>query len=123
MLTFPRRVKTPISVDGHELEPGTVIMGSIYLTHQREDIYPNPKQFNPERFLEKQFSLFAAGAGCCIGLALAQFEMELALAKILQGWEMELVDTLEVKPKRSGLVTGPNKPIKMICLGPRQQQS
>jgi cytochrome P450 len=43
MLTFPRRVKTPISVDGHELEPGTVIMGSIYLTHQREDIYPNPK--------------------------------------------------------------------------------
>ncbi len=52
----------------------------------------------------------------------AQFEMKLALAKILQGWEMELVDTLEVKLKRRGLVTGIDKPIKMICLGPRQQQ-
>lgn len=30
-------------------------MNGIYLTHQREDIYP-PKRFKPERFLERQFS-------------------------------------------------------------------
>ncbi|MBC6434767.1 cytochrome P450, partial [Nostoc sp. HG1] len=53
MLTFPREVRTPISLEGYELEPGTVIYGSIYLTHQREDIYPEPKQFKPERFLER----------------------------------------------------------------------
>ncbi|BAZ79208.1 cytochrome P450 [Sphaerospermopsis kisseleviana CS-549] len=128
MLTFPRRVKTPISVDGYQLEPGTVVMGSIYLTHHREDIYPNSKQFNPERFIEKQFSPyqfipFGAGARRCIGLAFAQFEMKLALAKILQGWEMELADTREVKPKRRGLVTGQDKPIQMIYHGRRQQQS
>ncbi|MBK1987519.1 cytochrome P450 [Sphaerospermopsis aphanizomenoides BCCUSP55] len=128
MLTFPRRVKTPISLCGYDLEPGTVINGSIYLTHHREDIYPNSKQFNPERFIEKQFSPyqfipFGAGARRCIGLAFAQFEMKLALAKILQGWEMELADTREVKPKRRGLVTGPDQPIQMICLGRRQQQS
>jgi cytochrome P450 len=127
-LTFPRRVKTPISVDGYQLEPGTVVMGSIYLTHHREDIYPNSKQFNPERFIEKQFSPyqfipFGAGARRCIGLAFAQFEMKLALAKILQGWEMELADTREVKPKRRGLVTGQDKPIQMIYHGRRQQQS
>lgn len=128
MLTFPRRVKTPISLCGYDLEPGTVIYGSIYLTHHREDIYPHSQQFNPERFIEKQFSPyqfipFGAGARRCIGLAFAQFEMKLALAKILQGWEMELADTREVKPKRRGLVTGQDKPIQMIYLGRRQQQS
>jgi cytochrome P450 len=128
MLTFARRVKTPIVVDSYELEPGTVILGSIYLTHHREDIYPNSKQFNPERFIEKQFSPyeflpFGGGARRCIGLAFAQFEMKLVLAKILSNWEMELADTREVKPKRRGLVTGPDKPIQMICLGRRQQKS
>lgn len=128
MLTFPRRVKTPISVDGYQLEPGTVVMGSIYLTHHREDIYPNSKQFNPERFIEKQFSPyqflpFGGGARRCIGLAFAQFEMKLILAKILQNWHMELADTREVKAKRRGLVTGLDKPLKMIFLGSRQQKS
>ncbi|MEO3707323.1 hypothetical protein [Trichormus azollae] len=52
----------------------------------------------------------------------AQFEIKLALAKILKGWQMELVNTLEVKLKRRGLVTVLNQPIKMIFLGPRQQQ-
>jgi cytochrome P450 len=128
MLTFPRRVKTPTVLCGHELETGTVIMGSIYLTHNRADIYPHPKQFNPERFLEKQFSPyeflpFGAGARRCIGLAFAQFEMKLVLAKILSGWELELADTRDIKPKRRGLVTGPDRPIQMVVKSKRQVKS
>ncbi|MEA5550173.1 cytochrome P450 [Anabaena cylindrica UHCC 0172] len=128
ILTFPRQVKTPITLCGHELEAGTVIVGSIYLTHNRADIYPNPKQFNPERFLEKQFSPyeflpFGAGARRCIGLAFAQFEMKLVLAKILSGWELELTDTRDIKPKRRGLVTGPDRPIQMLVKSQRQVKS
>jgi cytochrome P450 len=128
MLTFPRRVKKPITLCGHELEPGAVVMGSIYLTHHREDIYPNSKQFNPERFLEKQFSPyeflpFGGGARRCIGLAFAQFEMKLAIAKILTNWELELVNQGEVKPKRRGLVTGPDRPIQMVIKNRRQQKA
>ncbi|MBD2665555.1 cytochrome P450 [Richelia sinica FACHB-800] len=128
MLTFPRRVKKPITLCGHELEPGSVVMGSIYLTHHREDIYPNSKQFNPERFLEKQFSPyeflpFGGGARRCIGLAFAQFEMKLALAKILTNWELELVNQSEIKPKRRGLVTGPDRPIQMVIKNRRQQKA
>lgn len=29
---------------GHQLEPGTVVVGSIYLTHRRQDLYPEPVQ-------------------------------------------------------------------------------
>ncbi|MEH2296290.1 cytochrome P450 [Nostoc sp.] len=128
MLTFPRVVRTPITLCGYELEPGTVLLGSIYLTHQREDLYPQPKQFKPERFLEQQFSPyeylpFGGGARRCIGLAFAQLEMKLALAKILSSIELELVDNGEVRPKRRGLVTGPNRPIKMVVTSKRQLKS
>jgi cytochrome P450 family 110 len=128
MLTFPRRVKTSISIGGYDFEPGTVILGSIYLTHQREDIYPEPKKFKPERFLEKQFSPyeylpFGGGARRCIGLAFAQLEMKLALAKILASRELELVDNGEVQAQRRGLVTGPDRPIQMVVKSQRQVKS
>jgi len=119
MLTFPRVVRTPVSLCGQELEPGTVVLGSIYLLHQREDLYPEPKQFKPERFLERQFSPyeylpFGGGARRCIGMAFAQFEMKVALAKILSRCELALLDRGEVRPKRRGLVTGPSRPIQMV---------
>ncbi len=41
---------------GYNFEAGTYLLASIYLTHHQEDIYPEPKKFKPERFLEKQFS-------------------------------------------------------------------
>ena len=125
MLTFPRMVKTPISLCGYQLEPGTVVIGSIYLTHHREDIYPEHEKFHPERFLEKQFSPyeflpFGGGARRCIGLAFAQMEMKLILAKVLKTWSMKLVNTDEIKPQRRGLVTGPNGPINLVIENIRQ---
>ncbi|MBD2167097.1 cytochrome P450 [Calothrix membranacea FACHB-236] len=121
MLTFPRVVKTPVSLCGHDLEPGTIVLGSIYLTHQREDLYPQHQEFKPERFLERQFSPyeflpFGGGARRCIGMAFAQFEMKVILAKILSSWDLALVDqNLEILPKRRGLVTGPNRSIQLIA--------
>ncbi|HIK07454.1 MAG TPA: cytochrome P450 [Trichormus sp. M33_DOE_039] len=128
MLTFPRRAKTHITMGNYEIVPGTPVIGSIYLTHQREDLYPEPKQFQPERFLEKQFSPyeylpFGGGARRCIGLAFAQWEMKLAIAKILTMQELELVNHREVKPQRRGLVTGPAHPIQMVVKSQRQVSS
>lgn len=128
MLAFPRVVRTPVSLCGHNLEPGTVLLGSIYLTHQREDLYPEPKQFKPERFLERQFSPyeflpFGGGARRCIGMAFAQFEMKVVLAKILSRLELALVDNRDVRPKRRGLVTGPERPIQMIVKNERLVKS
>ncbi|MDB9453740.1 cytochrome P450 [Dolichospermum circinale] len=128
MLTFPRRVKTPISLCGYQLEPGTIVMGSIYLAHHREDTYPEHEKFRPERFLEKQFSPyeflpFGGGARRCIGLAFAQMEMKLILAKVLKTWSIKLVDTHEIKPKRRGLVTGPSSPINLEIQNIRQPKS
>lgn len=71
MLTFARRVIETMALGGYELPPGTPVLGSIYLTHHREDLYPEPKKFKPERFLERQFSPyeylpFGGGTRRCI---------------------------------------------------------
>jgi len=95
MLTFPRVVKEPVELLGQQLEPGKALVGCIYLTHQRKDLYPEPKQFNPERFLERQFSLwiYALGGGArrC-WRSLAQFEMKLVLATILSCYQLALAE-------------------------------
>lgn len=128
MLTFPRVPKVPVTLGGYDIAPGTILMGSIYLTHQREDVYPEPKQFKPERFLERQYSPyeylpFGGGARRCIGYAFALFEMKVALAKILSRFELELADNREVQPTRRGLVSAPNRSIQMVVKGERPVKS
>jgi cytochrome P450 family 110 len=121
LTTFPRQVEKPISLCGYDLEPGALIYGSIYDTHRRQDLYPNPEQFKPERFLERQYSAyeflpFGGGARRCIGLAFAQFEMKLVLAKIVTSVQLELVTKTKVNAKRRGLVSAPDRPIYMSRL-------
>ena len=56
LATFLRTVQEPCNLLGYDIEPGTSIWGCIYLLHHREDLYPDSKQFKPQRFLERQFS-------------------------------------------------------------------
>ncbi len=125
MLALNRVVKSPIEIMGYQLEPGTLVIPCIYLTHHREDLYPNSKQFQPERFLERQFSPseflpFGGGNRRCIGLAFAMFEMKLVLAKILSNLQMAVVDGA-VQPVRKGALLGPSKGVPMVVTGRRMQ--
>ena len=126
MLTFPREVKEPAELIGYELEPGTVLVGCIYLIHHREDLYPDSKQFKPERFLEHQFSPyefipFGGGNRRCVGAALAMLEMKLVLATILSNNHLTLADSKPVKPQRRGVTLAPGE-VKMVKTGTRKPQ-
>ncbi|HEY9739864.1 MAG TPA: cytochrome P450 [Coleofasciculaceae cyanobacterium] len=119
VLTVPRAVKEPVELMGYPLEPGTRLYGCIYLTHHREDIYPNSQQFKPERFLERQFSPyeflpFGGGIRRCIGEALALFEMKLVLATILRRYELALTDQRPERPKRRSVTFAPERGVKMV---------
>jgi unspecific monooxygenase len=126
MLTLTRLVKSPLEISSYQFEPGTLVIPSIYLTHHREDLYPNPKQFKPERFLERQFAPyeylpFGGGNRRCIGMAFALFEMKLVLATVLSQWQMELADSKPVQPVRKGLLLGPAQGVRMVATGRRAQ--
>ncbi|MCP6760232.1 MAG: cytochrome P450 [Fischerella sp. CENA71] len=127
LFTFPRLVESTVQIMGYELHPGTIVIGNIYATHQREDLYPNPKEFQPERFLEKQFSPyeflpFGGGSRVCIGANFALFEMKLILATILSRYQLELVIKRPERPKFAGLICSPASGVKMVMCSHRQDQ-
>ena len=103
---------------GYQLEAGTSLFPSIYLAHQREDIYPEPKKFKPERFIEREYSPyeflpFGGGNRRCLGYAFALFEMKLVLATVLSRVEMELLDNRPLKSARRGFTFTPEGGVKM----------
>lgn len=127
LFAFPRLVESTVEVMGYKLNPGTILIGNIYSAHQREDLYPEPQEFHPERFLEKQFSPyeflpFGGGSRVCIGGTFALFEMKLVLATILSNYQLELVSNRSEHPNFGGLICYPASGVKMLMHGRRQHQ-
>jgi cytochrome P450 len=84
-----RKLAEPVELGGYELPEGVFIVPSIYLTHRRPDIYPDPLAFKPERFLENppsntEYLPFGGGVRRCLGASFAQFEMKIVLGTILR---------------------------------------
>ncbi|MBC7882580.1 MAG: cytochrome P450 [Anaerolineae bacterium] len=129
LVALARIARNPIEILGKTYETGTVFFPAIYLTHRRADLYPDPETFRPERFLERQFSIyeylpFGGGHRMCIGTAFAQMQMRLILATILSRWELSLVSDQPVQPGRRGL--GGIKPsggVPMVLTGQRNARS
>ena len=126
MLGLNRLVKSPVEIAGYKFDPGTILVPCIYLSHHREDLYPNSKQFQPDRFLERQFTPseylpFGGGNRRCIGIAFALFEMKLVLATILSDWQMKLANTKPVLPVRKSFLLAPGGGVPMVVTGKRQQ--
>jgi cytochrome P450 family 110 len=124
MFTFPRVSQAPVTLMGHRFEPGTTFLGSIFLTHQREDLYPDAQAFRPERFLEGQFSPyefipFGNGARRCVGAALAQYELKLAIVTLLSHYQFHLADSRPERPRRRGVTLAPGRGVPMVFEGPR----
>lgn len=123
---FPRVAREPVRVGGHSFAPGTVLMASLYLIHYREDLYPHPHEFKPERFLERQYGPgeylpFGGGSRRCLGYALAQLEIKLVLATILSDYELALAEDNPVKVTRRGFVLAPAGGVRMKLTGKRDR--
>jgi cytochrome P450 len=128
LITFPRSVKSARSLMGYDLEPGTILAGCIYLTHHREDLYPEPHRFQPQRFLERQFSPyeylpFGGGSRRCIGMAFAQMEMKLVLARVLSHLQLAVAEPRPVQPVRRGVTLSPAGGVRMVVTGKRPQNT
>ncbi|NEQ39841.1 MAG: cytochrome P450 [Okeania sp. SIO3I5] len=126
IITFPRIAKLPITIMGQEYPSGTAFAPCVYLTHHREDLYPEPKKFKPERFLERQYSAyeflpFGGSNRRCIGSAFAMFEMKLVLATILRNYNLALAEKQPVKAVRRGVTLAPAGGVKMVMTGKRIQ--
>ncbi len=124
LVAFPRITKAPMKIMNCEYPAETWLMPCIYLTHHREDLYPQPKQFKPERFIDKQYSPyeylpFGGGNRRCIGMAFALFEMKLVLTTVLKNLDLSIVNNHQVKPTRRGGTLAPSRGKWLVMNGKR----
>ena len=89
---------------GIRVGAGDTIGLSPYLLHRHPEFWPNPDEFDPQRFLTDSASArpraylpFGAGRRICVGAGLAQMETTLALAVLAQSAR---VDLLSAAPPR-----------------------
>jgi cytochrome P450 len=120
-----RILQSPLELMGYRFKSGTILVASIYLTHRREDLYPEPSRFRPERFLARRFSPyeflpFGGGHRRCIGMAFALLEMKLLLATIMSRWQLALTDRRPLRPVRRVLTFAPPSSFRMIAIGQRR---
>lgn len=116
--TFVRQLREPMTMAGYPFKAGTALMPATYIIHQRPDIYPEPRQFRPERFLERQFAPheylpFGGGHRYCIGSALAMMELKISVATLLSDFELALLHSRPVLPSRRGLTMAPPASMKL----------
>jgi cytochrome P450 len=97
-----RKVNKDTEVDGYFLKAGRLAIFSIFNLHHHADFWPQPDQFDPERFLvpeNRRFSFMPFGTGerICIANHFALMEAQLLLSMIVQHCDLQLLDTDEVE--------------------------
>lgn len=83
-----RMVAKPYRLAEYELEPGPLIACNGFALHLREDLYPEPDRFRPERFVEQspgKFTWIPFGGGVrhCLGRSLATHEAKYILRTLV----------------------------------------
>jgi cytochrome P450 len=98
-----RRVTVPWQLGHYGVSADTPIGMSILLVHHREDLYPEPFEFRPERWLGRkpgtyEWIPFGGGIRRCLGAALAMAEMRVVLEAMARRLDLEAA---EPEPERA----------------------
>ncbi|KAI1710236.1 cytochrome p450 domain-containing protein [Ditylenchus destructor] len=110
------RTMRDVELNGYILPKSTVVVPQISCVLFDEKIFPEPKRFKPERFLDKNGQLlkveelipFSAGKRICLGESLARMELFLFIANIFHTFKVRPVDPLNppTSEKIAGFVVG-----------------
>jgi cytochrome P450 len=109
-----RKLTAGATVGGYELAAGTFVLPAIAALHYREDLFPDPGEFRPERFLEGKADTyvwipFGGGVRRCIGAAFAEYEMRIVLRAFLERAELSAPDPKPERVKVRNITLAPGR--------------
>ncbi|KAH7201148.1 cytochrome P450 [Fusarium oxysporum] len=91
------------TICGRHIPGGTVVGVNAWVTQHDPEVFPNPDQFEPERWLDaseehvkmmdQSFFAFGAGTRTCIGRHIAVTEIAKLVPEILRNFELSLPST------------------------------
>jgi cytochrome P450 family 135 len=115
-----RRLLKPLQLGGYSLPAGTTVAPCVYLIHHNEEIYPNPRQFRPERFLEQppgtySWIPFGGGTRRCLAASYAEMEMKRVLRTVLSEVDLRPVDSDSERARRSAISFSPDKRARVVA--------
>jgi cytochrome P450 len=114
-----RRLSREIELGGYRIPAGAMVMPSIVAIHFREDIYDEPDEFRPERFLEGgpdsyAWIPFGGGVRRCIGAAFALFEMRVIIRAILERADLRAADAAPEHPRLRNITIAPARGCRVV---------
>ena len=103
-----RRTAGGDRIGGYDIPPGENVILSQWVTHRHPDVWPDPSRFDPERFTpaceaerpRHAYFPFGAGPRACIGQRFSLLEAVIALAAIVQNFEVTAMsERVELAPQ------------------------
>ena len=119
---FERKVNEDTKVGDYTIPKGTCVQVFVYGLHMDSNVFPDPFEFRPERFLKDSqesrrnafsFLPFSAGARNCIGQRFAMNEMKVVLAKVLLNFRIKSLEKRSDVKTINALICKPENGIKV----------
>lgn len=112
--------REPFALNGYLIPPGVEINPSIRVLHRRADLYPNPAQFRPERFLGPDapdtytWIPFGGGVRRCLGASFALIEMRTVVSRVLERAQLRPASPDHDDPMFRGVTIAPRSGVRVI---------
>ena len=123
-----RKVTRPTRVGSYELPAGTFVLPAIAAMHHRPDLFPEPHEFRPERFLDgggEQYSWIPFGGGVrrCIGASFAEYEMRIVLREMLERTTLRAPDPRPERMRPRNITLAPGKGTRVVAERRRRSEA
>lgn len=93
-----RQALSDTTIGGYHIPRNSIVFIAPYAIHRRPQFFPNPEQFDPQRFTSERekelpryaYIPFGTGPRICIGNSFAMMESQLIIATIAQRYRLHL---------------------------------
>jgi cytochrome P450 len=115
-----RRANVPWRLGGYVAPAGSRVLIGIVLLHHREDLYPNPFAFDPDRFVEAgpqpgAWLPFGGGNRRCLGAGLAMEEARIAVSEIARRTDLVSPESRPEQPAHRNVTMIPRHGSRAIA--------
>jgi cytochrome P450 family 135 len=117
-----RKLREPLRLGGHIVPAGTMVAPCVHLVHRRDDVYPDPRRFVPERFLERPpgtytWIPFGGGVRRCLAASWALLEMKSVTRTVLEEVELRPAKPTSERVAKSAISYSPGRRGLVVIAG------